>query len=89
MGVRSARRETVAEGAAFPPWDGELEVGVAGVDEDGVVAAQGEVGGDAIRGDVQGSGVIEEVPPDGVGGGVRVAREAAGEEPVEVAGDDR
>jgi hypothetical protein len=30
-----------------------LQVGEAGVDEYGVVAAQGEVGGDAVGGDAQ------------------------------------
>jgi hypothetical protein len=50
-----------------------LRVGEAGVDEDGVVAAEGEVGGDAFWGDVEGAGVVEEVPPQGVRGGVLVA----------------
>jgi hypothetical protein len=43
------------------PGDGDLEVGEAGVDEDGVVAAQGEVDGDGLGSDVQGAGAAK--PP--------------------------
>jgi hypothetical protein len=46
-----------------------LEVGEAGVDEDGVVAAQVQCAGDAVFGDVQGAGGVQEVPPVGFGGG--------------------
>ena len=87
-GQWSAGWESEAQGPAVPPGDGEFEVGEAGVDEDGVVAAQGEVGGDAVGGDLQGAGVVEEVPPDRVGGGAGVAGQVAGEQAVEVAGDD-
>ena len=38
--------------------------------------------------DVQGAGVVEEVAPDGVGGGGVVSGQVAGEEAVEVAGED-
>lgn len=41
-----------------------------------------------MLGDVQGAGVIEEVTPDGVGCGGFASGEVAGEEAVEVAGDD-
>lgn len=61
--------------------------GVVGVDQLGVVAAEFERAGHALVGDVQGAGVVEEVPPDGVGGGGVVAGQVAGEEAVEVAGD--
>ena len=37
-GQGSAWGEAEAEGAAFPPGDGDFEVGEAGVDEDGVLA---------------------------------------------------
>src|SRR5262249_37571049 len=84
----SAWREPEAQGAAVPPGDRHLEVGEAGVDEDGVVAAQVQRAGDVVPGDVQGSGGVEEVPPDLVGGGVVVPVELEREQPVEVAGDD-
>src|SRR5208283_1806634 len=38
----SAGREAEAQGPVVPPGDGDFEVGEAGVDEDGVVAAQVE-----------------------------------------------
>ena len=63
-------------------------VGEAGVDEDGVVGADAEVEDELVVGEVQRAGAVEEVAPDAVGGGVLVAGESAGEEPVEVAGDD-
>ncbi len=84
----SSGREAEAQGPVVPPGDGDFEVGEAGVDEDGVVAAQVEGAGDGVRGDVQGAGGVQEVPPDGVGGGAFVAWQLAGEQPVEVAGDD-
>jgi hypothetical protein len=67
--LRLSGREAEAQRPAVPPRDGQLQVSKADVDEDGVVAAQGEVNGDGVRGDAQGAGVVEEVPPDGVGGG--------------------
>ena len=72
----------------MPPGDGDFQVGEAGVDEDGVVVAQVQRAGDAGFGDVQGAGGVQEVPPDGVGGGVFVARQLACEQAVQVAGDD-
>jgi hypothetical protein len=51
----------------------------ADVDQDGVVVAQVQRTGDAGFGDVQGAGGVQEVPPDGVGGGVFVCRTAADE----------
>jgi hypothetical protein len=65
-----------------------LQVGEACVDEDGVVAAQVERAGHLVVGDVQGAGGVQEVAPELVGGGGLVAGQAAGQEPVEVAGDD-
>ena len=63
-------------------------VGESGGDEDGVVGADVEVDGDRGVGGVDGAGGVEEVPPEFVGGGVLVAGELAGEEAVEVPGDD-
>ena len=50
-----------------------MEFGESGVDEGGVVAAQVQRAGDAVGADVQGAGGVEEVPPEGFGGGVLVA----------------
>src|SRR5713226_8056331 len=86
--LMSAGREAEAQGPVVPPGDGDFEVGEAGVDEDGVVAAQVEGAGDGAGGDVQGAGGVQEVPPDGVGCGAFVAWQHAGEQPVEVADDD-
>ena len=63
-------------------------VGEAGVDQHGVVGAQAQVDGEGVVCEVEGAGAVEEVAPDAVRGGVLVAGEPAGEEPVEVAGDD-
>ena len=49
-----ARRESEPQAAAVPPGDRDLEVGEAGVDEDGMVAAQVQRAGDAGGVDVQG-----------------------------------
>jgi putative transposase len=65
-----------------------LQVGEAAVDEDGVVAAQVERAGHLVVGDVQGAAGVQEVAPELVGGGGLVAGQLAGQEPVEVAGDD-
>jgi hypothetical protein len=73
VGGGSAWWEPEAEGAVVPPRDGEVEVGEAAVDEDGVVGAQVEVDGDGVVGDVQGAGGVEEVSPELVGGGGFVA----------------
>ena len=62
-----ARRESELQAAVVPPGDRDLEVGEAGIDEDGVVAAQVERAGDGVCGDVRGAGSVEEVPPDFVG----------------------
>ena len=53
-----------------------------------MVGADAEVDGERVVCDLEGAGAVEEVAPDAVGGGVFVAGELAGEEPVEVAGDD-
>ena len=66
-------REPEPEGAAVPPGDGGFEFGESGVDEGGVVAAQVQRAGDAGGVDVQGAGGVEEVAPQGFGGGVLVA----------------
>jgi hypothetical protein len=58
----SAWREGEAEGAVAPPGDGDGDFGEAGVDEDGVVAAEMECAGDAGGVDVQGAGGVEQVP---------------------------
>ena len=50
-----------------------MEFGESGVDEGGVVAAQVQRAGDLVLGDVQGAGGVEEVPPQGLGGGPLVA----------------
>jgi hypothetical protein len=50
-----------------------LQVGEPGVDEGGVVAAQVQRAGDAGRADVQGTGGVEEVPPEGFRCGPLVA----------------
>src|SRR6266516_2889560 len=76
--VGSAWREGEAELAVLPPGDGQVEVGEATSDEDGVVAAEVECAGDVVVGDVQGAGGVQEVPPELVGGGVGVAGQAAG-----------
>ena len=60
----SARREAEAQGPVVSPGDGDFEVGEADVDEDGVVATQVEDAGDGVRGDVQGAGGVQEVPPE-------------------------
>jgi hypothetical protein len=53
-----------------------------------VVGAGAQLEGECVVGEAEGAGAVEEVAPDAVGGGVLVAGEAAGEEPVDVAGDD-
>ena len=53
-----------------------------------MVGADVELDGERVRGGVDGAGGVEEVAPEFVGGGVLVAGEFAGEEAVEVAGDD-
>jgi hypothetical protein len=70
--------EAEAQGAVVPPGDGDVEVGVAGVDEYWVVAAQVERAGHGVVGEVQGAAGVEEVAPDGVRGGGGVAGELAG-----------
>src|SRR6266568_2608883 len=70
---RSSWREPEPQGAPVPPGDWYFQVGEAGVDEDGVVAAEVQRAGHGIGGDVQGAGGVEEVPPDPVGGRVLVA----------------
>src|SRR5687768_1522954 len=81
----SAGWEAEAQLAAVDPGDRGGVVGEAGVDEDGVVGADVEVDGERVGGGVDGAGGVEEVAPDAVGGGVLVARQAAGEQAVEVA----
>src|SRR6266571_4823626 len=70
---RSAWREAEPQLAVLPPGDREFEVGEAGVDQDGVVAAQVQRAGDAGVVDVQGAGGVKEVPPDPLWGGGLVA----------------
>jgi hypothetical protein len=48
----SAGWETEAQRPVSPPGDGHLQVGEAGIDEDGVVVAQVQRAGDAGLGDV-------------------------------------
>src|SRR5216110_3259776 len=67
--------EPEPQGAPVPPGDGDFEAGEAGVDEDGVVAAQVQRAGDGVAGDVQGAGGVQEVPPDLVRGGIFVSGE--------------
>jgi hypothetical protein len=72
VGGWSSWREPEAQGAPAPPGDWYFQVGEPGVDEGGVVAAQVQRAGDAVRADVQGAGGVQEVPPDLVGGGLLV-----------------
>jgi hypothetical protein len=53
-----------------------------------VVGADVDLDRERFVGGVDGAGRVEEVAPELVGGRVLVACEAAGEEAVEVAGDD-
>src|SRR5258706_6506056 len=84
----SAWREPEAQDVSVPPGDGDLKVGEACVDEDGVVAAQVQRAGDAGVVDVQDAGGVREVSPDPVGGGGLVPVELEREQPVKVPGDD-
>src|SRR5260370_41286259 len=52
----SAWRESEPQAAAVPPGDRDLEVGEAGIDEDGGVAAQGHRAGGAVSGGGHGGG---------------------------------
>ena len=52
------------------------------------MAAQVQRAGDGVAGDVESSGGVQEVAPDPFGGGAGVPVELAGEQPVEVPGDD-
>ncbi len=84
----SAWRETEARGTSVPLGDRCLEVGESGVDEGGVVAAQVQRAGDAGVVDVQGAGGVEEVPPEGLAGGVFIPGQLERQQPVQVPGDD-
>src|SRR5207302_6593961 len=65
-----------------------LQVGESGVDEGWVVAAQVQRAGDAGVVDVQGPGGVQEVPPEGFGGGFFVAGQLERQQPVQVPGHD-
>ncbi|MGI5514641.1 hypothetical protein ACQEXF_38495 [Streptomyces sp. CA-106131] len=52
--------EAEAQGSVVPPVDGDLQVGEACVDQNGVMAAQVESAGHGVLADVQGSGGVEE-----------------------------
>ena len=53
-----------------------------------MVAAQVQRAGDAAVIDVQGAGGVQEVPPEGFGGGALVPGQLERQQPVEVACDD-
>ena len=62
---------------------------VAGVEQDGGAGAWFEADLDAVGGDVQLAGGLDEVSEDGVGGSGLVAAEAQREVAVDAVGDDR